>query len=80
MIIDQYRADIRILYDRYMTQMDNHTANTQKILFPEVVQFAPSEVVMMDKLLPRLSAMGFDMTPLGQGSYAINGIPAGIDC
>ena len=25
MIIDQYRADIRILYDRYMTQMDNHT-------------------------------------------------------
>jgi DNA mismatch repair protein MutL len=29
--------------------------------------------------LPRLSSVGFDLTNLGQGSYAINGIPAGIE-
>ncbi len=79
MVIDQYRADVRIRSEQYLSQIPTRTANIQPVLFPEVVQFAPSEVVMMDKLLPRLSAMGFDMTPLGQGSYAINGIPAGIE-
>ena len=79
MVIDQYRADVRIRYEQYLSQIQTRTANIQQVLFPEVVQFAPSEVVMMDKLLPRLSAIGFDMTPLGQGSYAINGIPAGIE-
>ncbi len=79
MVIDQYRADVRIRYEQYLSQIQTRTANIQQVLFPEVVQFAPSEVVMMDKLLPRLSAIGFDMTPLGQGSYAVNGIPAGIE-
>ena len=79
MIIDQYRADIRILYDRYMTQMDNHTANTRKILFPEVVQFAPSDAVMLEKILPELANIGFDLSDLGGYSFAINGVPAGIE-
>ena len=79
MIIDQYRADVRILYDRYMEQMANHTANTQKLLFPEVVQFAPSDAVLLEKLLPELTNLGFDLSDLGGYSYAVNGVPTGID-
>lgn len=78
MIIDQYRADVRIRYEQYMSQLQKRTAEIQQVLFPEVVQFAPSETVMVEQLLPRLSAMGFDLCSLGQGSYAVNGIPAGI--
>ena len=79
MIIDQYRADMRILYDRYMEQMSAHTAHTQKLLFPEVVQFAPSDAVLLEKLLPELVNLGFDLSDLGGNSYAVNGVPAGID-
>ena len=79
MVIDQHRADIRIRYEQYLTQLQTHSAQIQQVLFPEVVQFAPSELVMMEQLLPRLSAIGFDLTDLGQGSYAVNGIPAGIE-
>ena len=79
MIIDQHRADMRILYDRYMEQMNNHTANTQKLLFPEVVQFAPSEAVLLEKLLPELTNLGFDLSDLGGNSVAVNGVPTGID-
>ena len=79
MIIDQHRADMRILYDRYMEQMDNHTANTQKLLFPEVVQLAPSEAVLLGKLLPELTNLGFDLSDLGGNSFAVNGVPAGLD-
>ena len=79
MIIDQYRADVRILYDRYMEQMAAHTAYTQKLLFPEVVQFAPSDAVLLEKLLPELASLGFDLSDLGGHSFAVNGVPAGID-
>lgn len=79
MIIDQYRAGVRILYDRYMEQMSNHAANTQKVLFPEVVQFAPSDAVLLGKLMPELINVGFDLTDLGGNSFAVNGIPAGAD-
>ena len=79
MIIDQHRADIRILYDRYMEQMAGHTANTQKLLFPEVVQFAPSDAVLLGKLLPELANLGFDLSDLGGNSFAVNGVPTGID-
>ena len=79
MIIDQYRADIRIRYDRYMEQMTSHTASTQTILFPEVVQFAPSDAVMLAKILPELANVGFDLSDLGGYSFAVNGVPAGIE-
>ena len=79
MIIDQHRADMRILYERYMEQMTNHTANTQKLLFPEVVQLAPSEAVLLGKLLPELTNLGFELSDLGGNSFAINGVPSGLD-
>jgi DNA mismatch repair protein MutL len=79
MVIDQHRADVRIRYEQYLTQLQTRSAQIQQVLFPEVVQFTPSELVMMERLLPSLSAIGFDLSDLGQGSYAINGIPAGIE-
>ena len=79
MIIDQQRADIRIRYERYMEQLQHKTARTQRILFPEMVEFPLSDSVMVERFLPELQKMGFDMTSLGGGSYVVNGIPAGLD-
>lgn len=79
MIIDQQRADIRIRYEKYLEQLRSHTANTQRVLFPEVVQFTPSDTVLLKKILPELEVMGFELTDLGQNSYAINGVPSGIE-
>ena len=78
MIIDQHRADIRIRYDQYLAQLETRSAETQQVLFPEVILFTPSEQTILEQVLPRLSAIGFDLADLGQGSFAINGIPAGI--
>lgn len=79
MIIDQQRADIRIRYERCLARMQSRTAETQRILFPEVAQFSPSERVMLDKILPELANMGFELTDLGGNSFAVNGIPVGIE-
>ena len=79
MVIDQYRADVRIRYEQCLAQLQTRSAETQQVLFPEVVQFSPSEQPLLEHVLPRLSAIGFELTDLGQGSFAVNGIPAGLD-
>ena len=77
MIIDQERADIRIKYEQYIDRRHPHA--TQRVLFPEVVHFAPSDNVILQKILPELTNMGFELCDLGQNSYGINGIPAGTE-
>jgi DNA mismatch repair protein MutL len=36
-------------------------------------------MVNLEKAEPELEALGFELTNIGQNSYAINGVPAGID-
>lgn len=79
MIIDQQRAHIRILYDKYLAQIANHQGISQGMLFPDIVQFPVSEVPILQDIMDDLSYLGFELTDLGGGSYAINGIPAGIE-
>ena len=79
MMIDQHRADVRILYERYMTQQNAKTIQTQKLLFPETIQLSASDAVVFASMLQTLSTLGFDLSDLGGNTYAVNGIPAGIE-
>ena len=79
MLIDQHRAHVRVLYDRYMEQISNRQGVAQGVLFPEIVQLPASEAAVLESILDDLSAVGFELTSLGGGSYAINGIPAGTE-
>lgn len=79
MIIDQHRAHMRILYERYLAQIAERKACSQKMMFPESVQFSQSDNVIMQKLLPELENIGFEMVDMGGGNYSINSVPAGLD-
>ena len=79
MIIDQHRADVRIKYEHYLAQMTSQTSRTQKIMFPELIQFSPSEAVVADKLMPEMSAIGYQLENLGHNAYSLNGVPAGLE-
>jgi DNA mismatch repair protein MutL len=76
MIIDQRRAHIRILYERYMEQLENRTGVSQRVLFPDVIHFSPTEETILKEMMEELGAVGFDLANLGGGSYSINGVPA----
>jgi len=80
MVIDQHRADIRILFERYASAGSvEGGAASQRLLFPETMQLSPSDSVTMEQILPELSSLGFDLSPLGGGTFAVNGIPAGLE-
>ena len=79
MLIDQHRAHIRVLFDRYMMQIRQKQGMSQGVLFPEILQVPVSEAAVLQSIMDDLSAVGFELSDLGGGSYAINGIPAGIE-
>ena len=79
MIIDQHRAHVRVLYEQYLMRLKQHKASSQKVLFPEVIQFSTSEQVALKEILPEMQEMGFELTPLGGDSYSVNSIPEGLE-
>ncbi len=79
MIINQHRAHVRILYEAYLRLLSEHKVHSQKVLFPEMVQFSVSDSVILGHILPEMTEMGFQLDNLGGGSYAVNGVPAGIE-
>lgn len=79
MVIDQHRAHTRVLYNRYMEQIEKQRGNSQGMLFPEMIHFTSAESVMLESIWEDLLAVGFDLSNLGGGSYSINGIPSGTE-
>ena len=79
MLIDQHRAHVRVLFDRYMTQIAAKQGASQGVLFPEIIQLPASEATVLESLQEEFSAVGFELSSLGGGSYAIQGVPSGIE-
>ena len=79
MVIDQRRAHICVLYDRYLAQIASRQGAAQGVLFPDIVQFSASEIPVLQSIMEDLSFLGFELTDLGGGDYSINGIPSGIE-
>lgn len=78
MLIDQHRAHIRILFDQFLSQIQQKKGISQRVLFPEIIELSPSEAAMIPYLMDDLEAVGFDLSNLGSNAYAINGIPSEI--
>ena len=79
MWVHQRRAHIRVLYDAYRKQLDERKGNVQRVLFPERIDFTVSEATVLENIMEQLSYLGFELTSLGGASYAIQGMPAGVE-
>lgn len=78
-LIDQYRAHVRILFDQYIRNIRQQKGASQKLLFPEMVEFTAAEAAVLPSLLDDMHFIGFELTHLGNNSYAVNGLPAGVE-
>ena len=77
-LIDQHRAHTRILFERYLKQLNEQVTTSQGMLFPEMLELSLSQAPIMESLLEDFSHLGFDISNMGGGSFAIQGIPEGI--
>ena len=79
MVIDQHRAHVRILFDRYIGRIHSGSMSSQTILFPEVLHLSPAQAVTLEGLLPEMEKMGFVLSRMSGNDWAVNAIPAGLD-
>ncbi|GHT79173.1 DNA mismatch repair protein MutL [Bacteroidia bacterium] len=78
-IIDRHRAHVRILFDDYMKRIQQRKGVSQKLIFPEIITFTAKEASVLPCVLDDLAYIGFDLGDLGNYSYSINGVPAGLE-
>lgn len=79
LVVDQHRAHINVLFERYMAYFSKGGGCSQGLLFPQVVELAPSRAAILDDIMDDVQAVGFDLSNLGSGSYAIQGVPPGLE-
>ena len=79
MVIDQHRAHVRILFDRYIGGIHAGNVSSQTVLFPEVLHLGAAQSVTLEALLPEMKKMGFDLAKLSGNDWSINAIPSGLE-
>jgi len=78
MLINQQAAHERILYERFLQQLQNHSGVSQQSLFPQSVTLNSSDFELLKELLPDIRALGFDIREFGKNTVVVEGIPADL--
>jgi DNA mismatch repair protein MutL len=79
MIIDQHKAHVRILFDKYLGQIKQKKGVSQRVLFPEVTELSISEAAALPSIMDDIEALGFELNNLGNNCFAIQGVPSEIE-
>jgi DNA mismatch repair protein MutL len=75
-LIDQHAAHERVMYEQIRGQMSAGQSEQQPYLDPLIVELDQHETAVMDRSLPELRQIGFDIETFGEQSYVIRAIPA----
>lgn len=79
MIIDQHRAHVRILFDRYLENIVQKRGFSQRVLFPEMIELTASEAAILPAIKEDLESLGFELSNLGSQTFAIQGVPSELE-
>lgn len=80
MVVNVKRARERILYERYLNALSGNGHVTQTALFPEQVRIGVENRLLIDANAELLASLGFDITPFGNDTVTVNGVPEGCSC
>ena len=78
LLIDQQAAHERILYEQNLASMSSHQKLTQKELFPRTIELDNAKATIMQNILSKVNALGFEIEEFGNKTFLIHGIPAGL--
>ncbi|MBD3628729.1 DNA mismatch repair endonuclease MutL [Cyclobacterium sp.] len=78
LVFDQQATHQRILYERYIRQLDQSAGASQQCLFPQNIQLSPADFALVMDLKEELNNLGFQLTVFGKHSILINGVPTDI--
>ncbi len=74
-LIDQHAAQERVNYERNMAALKSHTFHQTNLLLPITIELSGSEFLTVQKEIPHLNELGFDIAPFGMNTIIIKAHP-----
>jgi len=78
-LVDQFSAHERILFERFLEDLTNKTGASQQFLFPQTLELNPNNFALVQELEEEIKALGFNFDYFGKTTVVINGMPANLD-
>lgn len=78
LIVNIRRARERVLYERFLKALSGGEHVCQSALFPVQVEVGADNRLVFDEHADLLKSLGFDITPFGNDTIVVNGMPEGF--
>lgn len=75
-MIDQYRAHLRVAFDKYMAVLSEGRMDAQQLLFPEVFELSATDLVYLEEFKPQLESIGFDFEVKNNKTIEVKSVPS----
>lgn len=79
MLVDQHRAHVKVLYDKYLKQVEQSEIVSQGIMFPIMLNLTPSQSVILEEIADDMNKIGFNLSHLSGNDWTVNGVPVGLE-
>ena len=76
LLIDQHLAHTRVLFEKFLKQMENHNGVSQQELFPQALTLNLNDASLLKELMPELECLGFVVEQVNPTTFIINGTPS----
>lgn len=78
LVVDQHLAHERILYEKYLKEMETEVIASQQELFPHHISLNINDASILKEIKPELEKIGFRIESMNSTTFVINGTP--VDC
>jgi DNA mismatch repair protein MutL len=75
-IVDQHAAHERVVYEGLWARFQNDLGESQRLLFPVMLELPGADSQWVATCLPHLTTLGFDLEPFGGDAYRVYSVPA----
>ncbi len=76
LIVDQHLAHMRILYEKFLRELENNVEASQQELFPQHISLNPNDASLLREINSDLTKIGFRIQQMNSTTFVINGTPA----
>ena len=78
MVIDQHLAHWRILYEKFLKQLERGQQGSQQELFPQQIRLNSDDAAILAEIIQDLAILGYQINPVSSNTFVINGTPDGL--
>ncbi len=76
LVIDQHLAHMRVLFEKYLKELENHSGVSQQELFPQALTLNMNDASLLKEMVLELENLGFVLEQANPTTFMINGTPS----